>query len=234
MEYGGILEDGEVPKVLAVVAQPDDESFGLGSVISWLRRRSVSVSVLVFTHGEASTIGTGDSSAELGDIRARELASASEVLGLTTYYLHPYRDGQLGEVPLEERVRRIEEAGPVDALLAFDHTGITANPDHLAATEAALAYSSRMETPMYLWTLPEEVAVALNRRFKTSFHGRQDDEIDLNLDVTPDRECQWDAIRCHRTQSGGLKIVEARLELLNGREHLLEVNLGQAKPSPFR
>ena len=221
-------------EVLAVVAHPDDESFGLGSVVSWLGRRSVSVRVLVYTHGESSSLGAGDSSAELGDIRARELASASDVLGMSTYYLHPYSDGRLKGVLLEERVRRIEEAGPADAILAFDHTGITGHPDHIAATEAALAYATAAGLPAYLWTVPEEVAVALNGRFKTSFKGRRKDEINFTLDVEPDRERQWRAIRCHRTQAGGLEMVEARLELLGTREHIIELNADQTKPSPFR
>ena len=40
--------------VLAVVAHPDDESFGLGAVLSELVTVEVRVSVIRFTHGEAS------------------------------------------------------------------------------------------------------------------------------------------------------------------------------------
>ena len=42
--------------VLAVVAHPDDESFGLGAVIDAFRRQGTVVTVLCFTQGEASTV----------------------------------------------------------------------------------------------------------------------------------------------------------------------------------
>ena len=227
------MKGAVMPGMLAVVAHPDDESFGLGAVIGWLRGRPVPVSALVFTHGEASTIGAGDASAELGDIRARELADASDVLGLTRYVLHPYPDGRLSRVPLVDRVRRIEEAGTVDALLAFDHTGITGHPDHIAATQAALEYATQGGVPLYLWTLPQDVAASLNTRFGTSFRGRPIDEITFTLDVGPHRERQWEAIRCHESQKGGLEVVRTRLELLGSWEHISALNLGDPKCSLF-
>jgi N-acetylglucosamine malate deacetylase 2 len=52
--------------------------------------------MLCFTHGEASTLGTGT-----GDprrIRARELAAAAAVLGMADTTLLDYRDGGLAAV----------------------------------------------------------------------------------------------------------------------------------------
>jgi N-acetylglucosamine malate deacetylase 2 len=43
-------------RVLAVVAHPDDETFGLGAVIDSLTSAGSAVHVLCFTRGEASTI----------------------------------------------------------------------------------------------------------------------------------------------------------------------------------
>jgi LmbE family N-acetylglucosaminyl deacetylase len=40
---------------MAVVAHPDDESFGLGALLSELTGVGVEVEVVCFTHGEAST-----------------------------------------------------------------------------------------------------------------------------------------------------------------------------------
>ena len=42
--------------VLAVVAHPDDESFGLGALLAAFVAAGVRVSVLCLTHGEASTL----------------------------------------------------------------------------------------------------------------------------------------------------------------------------------
>lgn len=44
------------PSVVAVVAHPDDESFGLGAILDSFARSGAAVSVLCLTHGEASTL----------------------------------------------------------------------------------------------------------------------------------------------------------------------------------
>jgi LmbE family N-acetylglucosaminyl deacetylase len=43
-------------KVLVVVAHPDDESFGLGAIISQMTATGSAVHILCYTHGEASTL----------------------------------------------------------------------------------------------------------------------------------------------------------------------------------
>ena len=55
---------------LAVVAHPDDESFGLGAILSALSGAGVAVRVLCLTHGEASTLG---STVNLAQVRVCEL-----------------------------------------------------------------------------------------------------------------------------------------------------------------
>jgi LmbE family N-acetylglucosaminyl deacetylase len=42
--------------VLAVVAHPEDESFGLGAIVDVFTRSGSGVEVLCLTHGEASTL----------------------------------------------------------------------------------------------------------------------------------------------------------------------------------
>ena len=69
-----------VSSALAVVAHPDDESFGLGALLSALVDAGVNVTAICFTHGEASTLGADG--AELHQARAAELADAARALGL--------------------------------------------------------------------------------------------------------------------------------------------------------
>jgi LmbE family N-acetylglucosaminyl deacetylase len=51
--YG--LPDG-IRRVFAVVAHPDDESFGLGGLLALLSDAGVPAAVLCFTHSEVSTL----------------------------------------------------------------------------------------------------------------------------------------------------------------------------------
>lgn len=229
-----VVRPGSRPRVLVVVAHPDDESFGLGGVILWLSRQSIPVSALVFTQGEASTLGSTGNRDELRAHRCEELECASRILGLTRYVLHSCADSHLAEVPLQKRVQMIEGTGSAEVVLTFDETGITGHYDHMAATEAAKAFAMNRRATLYLWVLPEEVAATLNKQFTTSFRGRPEGQITTTLDVTKERERQWQAICCHQSQAGGLSIVRTRLELLGGREYLVEWCRGSQGLDLFR
>ena len=65
-----VIPSGGGP-VAAIVAHPDDETFGLGALLADLARAGRAARVLCFTHGEASTIGAA---AELG--RTRRVAGS--------------------------------------------------------------------------------------------------------------------------------------------------------------
>jgi hypothetical protein len=69
-------------QALAVVAHPDDETFGLGAVADCFSAGGTAVHVLCFTHGEASTLN--ENHAELRQARARELRQAAAELGVVT------------------------------------------------------------------------------------------------------------------------------------------------------
>ncbi len=94
--------------VLAVIAHPDDESFGVGAVLAALTEHGSTVSVLCFTRGEASTLhGTPG---ELASVRAAELVAAAHALGVADVELLDYPDGQLNQVPVAELATRVTTA----------------------------------------------------------------------------------------------------------------------------
>lgn len=207
-------------RVLAVVAHPDDESFGLGAVISAMIAEGAEVHVLCLTRGEASTLREHEGD-DLGRLREAELEAAAEVLGTerTTLCSHP--DGGLSETPterlLEDVVDAARQARP-DLLLVFGPSGITGHADHRRATEVALRFATAQDLPVVAWVLPAAVAGALNEQTGAAFVGVAEDEIDLTIKV--DRASQLDAIACHRSQEQDNPVLRLRLELLGDREHL--------------
>jgi LmbE family N-acetylglucosaminyl deacetylase len=81
--------------VLAVVAHPDDESFGLGAVIGTLAAAGAAVHILCYTHGEASTLN--ETCADLRRAREQELSQAGAKLGAASVTLLDYPDGRLDD-----------------------------------------------------------------------------------------------------------------------------------------
>jgi len=205
--------------VLVVCAHPDDESFGLGAILSTLADAGSRLSALCFTHGEASTLH--GVAGELRSIRAAELAAAGAVLGVTHVELLDCPDGNLKAQPLDElasHVTRVAHVVGASVLLVFDHGGITGHPDHQHATDAALRATATLGLPVLAWVIPGKVARLLNEEFATTFVGRGDDDLDIAVAV--DRTRQLDAIRCHRSQSADNPVLWRRLDLLGPTEHL--------------
>ena len=208
-----------VTAALAVIAHPDDESFGLGAVLGALVDAGTQVAGICFTHGEASTLGPAG--ADLPELRAFELAEAARALGIVPVELLEYADGRLACTPVAELADRVVEAARchhAELLVVFDEGGITGHRDHQAATEAALTAARRLAIPVVAWAVSETVADALNAEFGSSFVGRPPDQIDITLTV--ERTRQLEAIARHRSQSGTNPVLWRRLQLSGDRESL--------------
>lgn len=196
--------------VVAVCAHPDDESFGLGGLVTAYRGAGIPVDLVCFTKGEASTLGARP---DLADVRSRELEAAAARLGIGRVLPYAHPDGRLDEVPLD---RLIADADPAvrraDTLLVFDTHGISGHGDHRRATEVALTLADERDLTVVAWTLPIDVARTLNDEYGTTFQGHEPEQIDRWVPV--DREAQVAAMRCHASQGPDKPLLRRRLALL--------------------
>jgi N-acetylglucosamine malate deacetylase 2 len=203
-------------EITVVCAHPDDESFGLGAVITAFAAAGARLRLVCFTTGEASTLGAGR---DLVTRRAAELDCAAEVLGIEHVSLLHHPDGSLASVPLAELSADIAAVScAADALLTFDLGGITGHPDHEHATRAALTAAPGLAIPVWGWAIPERVATALRSELGAPFVGRHDDELDLTVAV--DRTRQQRAIACHGSQLQDNPVPRRRIELQGETESL--------------
>lgn len=220
------MRTSELPgwrSVLAVVAHPDDESFGLGAVLSAFATAGARVDILCLTHGEASTLHgvVGD----LHEVRAVELAAAAVELGVRGTVLLSYPDGALASVCPTVLAGEVVDAARdtgADGLLVFDPSGVTGHPDHVAATAAAQRAAEALDLPVLGWTLPAAVAKRLNREQGTSFRGHRPEDVDREVDV--DRGRQLAAAAAHASQALPTSVLWRRLELLGEREWLRDLH----------
>ncbi|NJC98712.1 MAG: GlcNAc-PI de-N-acetylase [Anaerolineae bacterium] len=144
----------ETKTILAVLAHPDDESFGLGGTLALYAKKGYDVYYVCATRGEE---GAADEEHLNGfndpaEMRTDELMRAAKVLGLKDVFLLGYRDSGMPGTeankhpnaqinhPVEEVagkvVKYIRELKP-DIVLTFDPIGGYKHPDHIHIQRAA-------------------------------------------------------------------------------------------------
>lgn len=219
-----LLDVGPRKRWLAVVAHPDDESFGCGSVLALAAARGAEVTVLCATRGEAGEAAPGTDGPDLGAVREAELRRAAECLGVSAVELLGYRDSGFDGPPeaaalcaapassVAAQIRVVLDRVRPDVVVVLD--GSDGHRDHLhvrTAVRAALA-----DTPgpaLYEHCLPNALLrrwLAEMRRLRpdTAYHsldpatlGRSDDDITDVLDVRDVLDRREAAIAEHRSQT---------------------------------
>ncbi len=141
--------------LLAVLAHPDDESFGLGGTLAYYAEKGVKVYLICATRGEAGEVTESflEGYASIADRRAAELRCAAGILGLSEVYFLDYRDSGMPGSPDNVHPQALA-AAPVPQVAAqiahyirllkpqvvvtFDPIGGYKHPDHIAIHRATV------------------------------------------------------------------------------------------------
>ena len=144
--------------LLAVLAHPDDESFGLGGTLALYAKRGYDTYLVCATRGEVGSVDEEHLRGykDIADMRTAELDCAAANLGLRDVFYLGYRDSGMpgsddNRHPNAQVNRPVEEvAGRVvkyirglkpDVVLTFDPIGGYKHPDHIQIHRAtALAF----------------------------------------------------------------------------------------------
>lgn len=199
-------------RLLVVVAHPDDEAFGCGSVIAHAAANGLDVVVACATRGELGepAPGSGLTTADLPRARERELREACRLLGATTVELLGYRDSGVDGAPapgslaaadpveVRDRVAGLLDVHRPDVVVTLDASD--GHRDHVVmrdATLAALDTASRRPGATYLFCL----ARSLMAEFTGSDAlGTPDADLTTLVDVSDLLELRWRAVRAHASQ----------------------------------
>ena len=142
-------EGDRAPRLMAVLAHPDDESMGFGGTLAKYASEGVEVFVVTATRGDRGRYRghpPGDDAhpgaQALAQIRAAELRAAVGVLGVRELVLLDYCDQALdraepGEViaGIARHLRRIRP----DVVVTFGPDGAYGHPDHVAISQFTTA-----------------------------------------------------------------------------------------------
>lgn len=180
-------------RLLVVVAHPDDETFGCGSLLLEALAHGVDSTVVCATRGEAGepAPGSGVTREELGGVRERELRQAADLMGVGHVELLGFRDsGMDGEpstdalvsTPVEAVAREvgglIQRVRP-HVVVTLDASDGHRDHAHIRdATLRAVEGSSWAVARVYLQCLPR----SLLRRWAEHMHVLQPDSPYLDVD----------------------------------------------------
>lgn len=154
-------------KILAVLAHPDDESFGLGGTLALYARRGYETYYVCATRGEAGSADPEflDGFKDTAELRTNELMRAAKELGLKEVIFLGYRDSGMPGMeanqhpdaqinhPIEEVagriVKHIRTIKP-DVVVTFDPIGGYRHPDHIHIHKATvLAFANADDETFY-------------------------------------------------------------------------------------
>lgn len=151
----------EPKKILAVMAHPDDETFGIGGTLALYASQGVEVTLICATRGEA-----GDVDPEFREkfqsaacLRTQELNCAARLLGIEKVIYLNYRDSGMAGSPdnhhpnalagqpvenVAEKIRLLIDQVKPEVVITFDPIGGYRHPDHIAIHNATVYAFNQM------------------------------------------------------------------------------------------
>lgn len=145
----------ETKTILAVLAHPDDESFGMGGTLALYASRGMQVHLVCATRGEVGEVSPNllEGFESIAKLRESELRCAAGVLGLSGVHFLGYRDSGMPGSPDNSHPQALA-AQPLDdvaaqvvgyirtlkpqVVLTFDPIGGYRHPDHIAIQRATV------------------------------------------------------------------------------------------------
>jgi LmbE family N-acetylglucosaminyl deacetylase len=240
------------PRILAVVAHPDDESFLMGGTLARYAFGGVRVALLCLTHGESGydEQATEDARYLLPRVRKAELARSCSALGVQLLPLLDFPDGKLAEVgavKLAQPIANIIRLQRPDIVLTFGPEGLTGHPDHKAVHRAATRAFQMAAQPgaaLFYGGLSENTVQNLSTRLEGSLDGLPLKltgapfiEHDTAINIHHTGAIKWTALQNHRSQAAGFTdLTPNDLQLLSQHEYFRLVQVAGAyavRPAPL-
>jgi LmbE family N-acetylglucosaminyl deacetylase len=239
----------EAHRLLVVVAHPDDESFGCGSILARATELGVEATVVCSTRGEAGECdpSTGVDPSDLAAVRERELRTAAGILGVDRVILLDHRDSNMSGEPaagalvaidqddLAAELREIIDDVRPDVVVTLD--GSDGHRDHVAIRDATLRavrtaaprpsrtyLSCLLRSAMDRWVDHLREVDRWGDYTALADLGTPDEEITTVIDVRHLLDLRWAAIRAHASQVSPFAALPTDLaDLFLARDHLVRV-----------
>ncbi|RJR14900.1 PIG-L family deacetylase [Candidatus Microgenomates bacterium] len=210
-------------KLLALIAHPDDESFGFAGTLAKYAREGVEVHVLCATRGEK---GKGDG--DVGKTREQELLAASKILGVAKVDFLDFQDGTLSNNlyhKLAEGFRAKIDSFQPDVILTYEYRGVSGHLDHVTVSLVTSFVLRNLGRKIKLFHLVEHKNFA---RFTGKYFvffppGFSDDQIDVTVDIKDTWDLKKKAMRAHISQKHDADRILLLKRFLPKKEYFLAI-----------
>jgi len=176
--------------VLVVAPHPDDAELGMGGAIMKFLDEGLAVGILDLTNGEPTPLGSPE-------IRTRETAAASQILGISWRENLGLANRSL-EPTLDARAKLAGVFRTTRPRWIFAPYWVDAHPDHTAATE--LVEAARFWAKLTKTDLPGDPHHPQRLFYYYAFHLRQVPQPAFVLDISGYWDRKQAAIECYRSQ----------------------------------
>lgn len=209
--------------MLVVVAHPDDETFGCGSLLLHAAAAGAHTSVVCATRGEAGAVAAGVDVTDTGvaGLRERELRAAARVLGVAEVTVLGFRDSGMDGTPAPESLCGTPDAAVAaaveaavfrarpDVVVTLD--GSDGHRDHVRLRDVVLEIAPRTGARVYLQCLPRSLMQQWVRHHAGDEDaavyvelpeiGTPDEQLTTLVDTSDHLDRRLDAISRHASQS---------------------------------
>lgn len=153
-------------KILAIDPHPDDETMTSGGFLSKFGEdQRVDIKHICITKGEKGDELLKITEAELAKTREMEYNNAIEILGVDSYEIWNFQDGQIDrriEQIKKKLFKEVNKFSP-DLILVYERAGLYGHPDHIALTSLVYdvvnseVFSKQKKIKILYKTLPKNV-----------------------------------------------------------------------------
>jgi len=198
-----------MPRILTIIAHPDDETMLSGGALALLARAGAEVHYLCATRGEGGEVGEPPISTreELGAAREHEMRCAVQTLGGAGVEFLDYIDPLVGENDelhsytddfdqlVDHIIKHIQRLGP-KIVITHGSSGEYGHPAHILTHYAIRKAIEKLggQAPM-LYTFSAAFPAHPRPRLTN-----EDDPAHILLDISPAFRQKADAALCHKSQ----------------------------------
>ncbi|HEV7129809.1 MAG TPA: PIG-L deacetylase family protein [Ktedonobacterales bacterium] len=195
------------PRVMVIMAHPDDAEFTSGGTVARFAASGYRVQYVLATSGDKGSADHDADPAQLARTRQAEQREAARVLDVAEVTFLGHKDGEVEvSLALRAELALVIRQGRPDVVLTFDPwQRYQIHPDHRAVGQTALDAVVAARDHLYF---AEQLGEGLTEHRAHNIYFFASDQPNYYVDISSTLDQKIAALQCHRSQLGDRPIAE--------------------------